>query len=125
MTWEYRVIRDRHFGEEYFLIKEVYYGKDENDIIAIGDAPIPNGNSLEDVKEVLELMERATNKPVLDSPLFKNTHVYCVNCIHFKDLMKSIENENSLSSSLECNECNPFDFEDSKRYEDRPNYKLL
>lgn len=36
MTWEYRVIRDRHFGEEYFSIKKVYYRKDKNDIVATG-----------------------------------------------------------------------------------------
>lgn len=124
MTWEYRVIRDRHFGEEYFLIKEVYYGKDKNDIIATGEASVPNGSSLEEVKEVLKLMERATKKPILDNPLFKDTEVCCINCVHYNDLKKAVK-KNSFDCSLKCDKCNPFDYEDSKKYEERPNYKLL
>lgn len=50
----------------------------------------------------------------------KNTHVYCTNCKYGKILIKSIINDTNLPN--ECKNCNPYNPEDSCRYEERPNY---
>lgn len=64
MTFNYRVVRDR-WGEYYFY--EVYYDGDGK-ISGFVDKPLaPFGDeSIEDLKEDLDLMYEALKKPVID-----------------------------------------------------------
>ena len=64
--WDYRLVKHEYTNEEVSLqITEVYYDDNEN-IIAWGDAPTPYGESVEDVKECLNLMEQALSEPIID-----------------------------------------------------------
>ena len=53
--------------------------------------------------------------------LDKDTHVYCTKCKHGEELIKAITAETEMP--LPCQSCNPWNCEDSMRFEDRPNYK--
>ena len=64
MNWNYRIIKDYDY-ESYYVIREVYYGKDGT-IKYWSDDPIgPTGDTVDELKEDLELMASAFNKPVL------------------------------------------------------------
>lgn len=52
--------------------------------------------------------------------LIKDGYVYCSNCKHFNLLIKSVEND--LDNPIFCEKCNPYDFEDSRRLSEKPNY---
>jgi len=52
----------------------------------------------------------------------KDTHVYCTHCKYGGKLIKSIMDDNKDLCSDECNSCNPYNPEDSCKYEERPNY---
>lgn len=127
MDWEYRLVKKTINNEEFIQIKEVYYEGDK--IVLIGDAPIPYGETKEEVAECLELMQRALEKDVLDMPIFnteqlhENEHVYCTKCANGLSLVNSINNETEPPS--DCKECNPNDLEDSVPFKDRPKYKVL
>lgn len=61
MTWNYRVIEDK----EVFRIHEVYYN-DAGEITAISEDPIvPEGETLEELKDDLEYYFAALKNPVL------------------------------------------------------------
>lgn len=61
MTWNYRVIEDK----EVFRIHEVYYN-DTGEITAISEDPIvPEGETLEELKDDLEYYFAALKNPVL------------------------------------------------------------
>ena len=61
MTWNYRVIEDK----EKFRIHEVYYN-DAGEITAISEDPIvPEGETLEELKDGLEYYFAALESPVL------------------------------------------------------------
>ncbi len=61
MTWNYRVIEDK----EVFRIHEVYYN-DAGEITAISEDPIvPQGETLEELKDDLEYYSAALKCPVL------------------------------------------------------------
>ena len=64
MNWNYRVIKS-HDSQDYYVIREVYYGKD-NTIKYWSDDPVdPTGDTVGELKEDLELMASALSKPVL------------------------------------------------------------
>ena len=68
-TWEYRVVervssRPHMDDAIWYEIIEVYYD-DEGKIDGTSDAVRPVGDSVEDLREDLELMLTATNKPVI------------------------------------------------------------
>lgn len=65
MSWEYRVVKKKENGCEYFEMKEVYYNE-KGEIIAFGDAPVPYGETIEEVNECLEYMKLALSKEVVD-----------------------------------------------------------
>ncbi len=71
MTWNYRLVRRKIFNsilqesEEYIEIKEVYYDE-ENKPILVGDAPVPCGENIEEIRQVLNYMQSALNMPVLN-----------------------------------------------------------
>lgn len=121
MSWEYRIVRDRYYGDEHFLIKEIYYDENNN-IIATGSAPVPHGEDISEIKGTISLMNKAIEKEVIDIPLFQDSRVYCTNCINGLNLIKSIKNDTDLP--VKCNGCNPDNPEDCTPYKDRPNYKL-
>ena len=61
MTWNYRVIEDK----EKFRIHEVYYN-DAGEITAISEDPIvPEGETIEELKDDLEYYFAALKSPVL------------------------------------------------------------
>ncbi len=53
--------------------------------------------------------------------LDKDTHVYCTKCKHGEELIKAITAEGEMP--LPCQSCNPWNCEDSMRFEDRPNFE--
>ena len=68
-TWEYRVLEKvtnhPQIGEVvWHEIVEVYYD-DDGKLDATSDKTYPVGDTVEDLREDLELMLRATNKPVI------------------------------------------------------------
>lgn len=77
MYWNYRLVKRKypkavnndqvviHPDGEILEIKEIYYDKNEN-IDGFGDAPVPYGETIEEVKECLDLMYKALKKPVLN-----------------------------------------------------------
>ena len=65
MSWEYRLVKEKYNNEEIIDIREIYYDKNDS-ITAYGDAPVPFGESEEEVKECLDLMYRALDKTTLD-----------------------------------------------------------
>lgn len=64
--WNNRVVKKvDYFGEDYFEVHEVYYNKDGT-IYAMTTNPIvPYGISVVELKETLERMIRASDKPFL------------------------------------------------------------
>lgn len=50
-------------------------------------------------------------------------HVYCTNCFYGKELINSVDGDTKTPAC--CEDCYPYDFEDSTPLEDRPNYKPL
>ena len=77
MSWNYRVVRTEYpnsmmyKSEQVLEIKEVYYDKDGN-IKAFGEAPVPYGESIEEVKECLDLMYKALEQPIVDYEQIKD-----------------------------------------------------
>jgi len=62
-TWEYRV-EERVAGDNrWYEIIEVYYEKGE--VVGTTDAVPPTGYTLEDLRQDLELMLEALDKPVI------------------------------------------------------------
>ena len=52
----------------------------------------------------------------------KDTHVYCVNCTNGELLITSISEDKPEIIPTFCLSCDSYDPEDSKRFEERPNY---
>lgn len=71
MSWNYRLVKMEYpnstvFSTEQVLeVKEIYYDKEGN-ISGYGDAPIPYGESIDEVRECLDLMYQALNEPILN-----------------------------------------------------------
>ena len=68
-SWEYRVVervssRPHMDDAIWYEIIEVYYD-DEGKVVGSTDAVHPTGDSLEDLRQDLELMLRALDKPVI------------------------------------------------------------
>lgn len=61
MTWNYRIIRDK---DGVYGIHEVYYKKGKIDMWS--DAMTPLGESIDELKEDLDMMAEAFKKPVLE-----------------------------------------------------------
>lgn len=68
MTWNHRVFRQTtRFDGDWFTIREAFYDKDkETPHSWTTDAIAPGGSSVEELRENLERMLRALDKPVLD-----------------------------------------------------------
>ena len=63
--WNYRVVEKKAYdGTFYYQIEEVYYDKNKN-INGFGDARIPFGEEIDDIKFTLEMMLKALDKPVV------------------------------------------------------------
>ena len=69
MTWNYRVVRRIVGGEVTFGIHEVYYDGDRPKTTT--ECPIdPYGETLEELKDDLDRMREALDKPVLNYEVF-------------------------------------------------------
>lgn len=66
MSWNYRVVKvpDAE-NNPYLRIEEVYYNKD-GIIKAFGDAPVPYGYTLEDLRDCISKMLLALDKEIID-----------------------------------------------------------
>ena len=74
MSWNYRVVKQKISNNEVIHeIKEVYYDKTDN-IASFGDAPTPYGDTVEDIKQCLDLMYKALDKPVIDYDEFEKEY---------------------------------------------------
>lgn len=67
MSWNYRVIKRTHdTGETWYQMHEVYYN-DAGEITGMTISPIdPAGVTMEELRESLDWMYKALDKPVLD-----------------------------------------------------------
>ena len=64
--WNYRIFRHTKDGEEWFAIHECYYDEN-NKVTGWTTRQIdPYGDSVEELKDVLEMMYEALDKPVLE-----------------------------------------------------------
>ena len=67
-SWEYRVVSkvysNAHLDAKTYSIHEVYRDE-QGKIVGYTDSVEPAGDTLEDLRQDLELMFRATNKPVI------------------------------------------------------------
>ena len=66
MSWNYRVVRQKNKLGTYYGIHEVYYNKKGKVSAMTQDLITPCGDTLEELKEDLQYMLEACNKPVLD-----------------------------------------------------------
>lgn len=53
----------------------------------------------------------------------EDIQVYCTNCLEGKELYLSLSSEENLDIPDKCKDCYPYDMEDSKPLNIRPNYK--
>jgi len=72
MTWNHRVVRrtwrkGEVDEEKEYAIHEAYYGRDDDGGISItADHKAPYGETVEELRETLQRMLRALDRPVLD-----------------------------------------------------------
>jgi hypothetical protein len=64
-TWNYRIVRSIHKGEESFGIHEVYY-ENENPIMVTEEAVGAVGHTIEELADELGHMVMAFGKPILE-----------------------------------------------------------
>lgn len=65
--WNHRVMKRKIDGEDVYAIHEVYYEMDDEDRILWTENDVaPCGETLEELKQELQRMLKATEKPVLD-----------------------------------------------------------
>jgi hypothetical protein len=66
MSWNYRVTKLTIQGEECYEIREVHYNEDGSVKSWTEEPAKPFGNSKEELKEVLNKMQKAFDLPLLD-----------------------------------------------------------
>lgn len=66
MTWNHRVcnLKNQNLGEDYFLVKEVYYD-DEDKIIGTTELSV-GSETLDGLKWIAEQIIKATEKPIIE-----------------------------------------------------------
>lgn len=61
-SWEYRVYKDHDpFGGDYYYIGEFYYNP-----TGTSEPVLPQGETVDELKDDMALMMRAFDKPVID-----------------------------------------------------------
>lgn len=65
MSWNYRVIKTTHGGEDFFSIHEAYYNRFGKISAISRDAMEPHGATLEELGRDLSKMSQALHLPVL------------------------------------------------------------
>lgn len=71
MSWDYRILRTDHpSGEITFGIHEVYYDSEGKPNACSVDPMDPHGETVEELREDINAMLKAFDKPVLDYSLF-------------------------------------------------------
>lgn len=63
--WNHRLIATEHKGETYYQIHEVYYDKDGVPNGYTSNPISVSGESIEDIRWVLDKMKECLNKPVI------------------------------------------------------------
>lgn len=71
MVWNHRVynLKEQNLGEDYFVVKEVYYNEN-NEIIGAGDLSV-GSETLDGLKWIAEQIIKATEKPIVDDTCSK------------------------------------------------------
>ncbi len=72
MTWNHRVIRRTHpqWKRPYFAVHEVFYDEDDVPYLVTQEPVDVGGESLDEVRQSLEMMAAALEKPVIDMSYF-------------------------------------------------------
>jgi hypothetical protein len=67
MSWNYRVVvkADKQGQDPYFTVTELYYGKNSTLTSILEGDITPMGGTLEELKEDLEHMLEALDKPIV------------------------------------------------------------
>lgn len=70
MSWNYRLVKrvynkGKSYEETLIQIEEVYYDEEGN-IKGYGEAPVPSGETKEDIKKVLDKLSKALDKDIID-----------------------------------------------------------
>ena len=66
MIWNHRVIKEVEHDEEWYYLKEVYYYEDGKPSHCSDRPPILNGESVEELRTILEQMLGALDKPIIN-----------------------------------------------------------
>lgn len=67
MSWNYRVVQmDYDSGESVFTIAEVYYNESSEPMLHSAKPDFPFGYTLEELRQDIELFQRALDKPILN-----------------------------------------------------------
>jgi hypothetical protein len=75
-TWDYRVVRHKgvHDMGDFLQIHEVYYDENGMPDMVTEDPVAAGGETIEEVRQVLEWMLAATEKPILDFDSFPSPY---------------------------------------------------
>lgn len=75
MTWNHRVVKFVTSYEAYYAIVECFYNS-KNEIVGYDSEPRITGDSLEELRETLSMMQECVSDVVLDNyPIIDNTTV--------------------------------------------------
>lgn len=66
MSWNYRVVKKTQNGETTYGIHECYYDENGNPSSITVEPMDPHGESIEELRDDLELMSLALTRPVLN-----------------------------------------------------------
>jgi len=72
MSWNYRLIRQEHAGEESFAIHEVYYTEEGVPHSVTAEPVAVSGDTTEEVTHTLIYMLKALTEPTLDYSIFEH-----------------------------------------------------
>jgi hypothetical protein len=72
MTWNHRIynVKNQNLGEDYFVVKEVYYN-DKNEPIGATDLRV-GSETLEGLKWIAEQIIKSTEKPIIEDTVSKS-----------------------------------------------------
>lgn len=75
MSWNYRVLQHSNDREQWYEIHEVYYDAAGEPELCTERAAIPGGETVEELREDLQLYTRALEQPVLEYATFERVNV--------------------------------------------------
>ena len=67
MTWNHRVVRFKHEGEDWYAVCEVYYNEDGSIYAHTQDGVRVTGDNVEELRETLERMLRCLDQKIVEA----------------------------------------------------------